>query len=285
MVVRACLVKIPSSMNLSLWLGVLFGAASLLCLYLANQKSNQDTNRTVATEVNKVLERIDAVQKTVASSSATGITTSPSVSAPSANAASRRDAQQQLDDIDRNFSHWVSNFIKSRDLKKITLQNQQLEARATELELSKQYRPIFQRIVDGIRAAITAYNATTGTDFKAHLKDLPSNLYVSAPDEREFGTVVFATDVAWTVRFYSEKPARADRLPYFQIDIRSGSASVEDQLRVYLNPPDLTIGTFGGGVVSAAKLSEKYPIASANQSTETIVQQLIETQISSLPNQ
>jgi hypothetical protein len=273
-------------MNWAIWLGIFFGAVSVGFLYygtsLGNLRSNQDTAETVRTEVNKVLQRIDTVKESVAVHPS-GVSGKTLVGTPVPEPASQRQAQRELDDIDRNFSTWASNFIKDRDLKKLTLERQQLDARAAEIELSKKYRPIFQRMIDAIRAAIAAYNAETRSDFKTDLHDLPSNLYVSRP-EFDLGTVTFTPDTKWTVSFFTEKPASADRSPYFQIDIQ-GSGQSPDQLRVFLSPSDLRIATIGGGIMSAAKLSQTYPTASANESAETIVRQLIETQISSLPNQ
>ena len=199
--------------------------------------------------------------------------------------AARRETQNQLSNIEQDFSTWASNYIKDRDLKKLTLERQKLEARGTEIELSKQYRPIFQHVIDGIRAAISAYNAKTGSDFNVQLNDLPSNLYAVDPSSLTLGTVVFSPNVKWTVGFYSERPATASRLPYFEINIVSGQSTSQDQLRIYINPPNLTLTAWGGGVATAARLSTDYPINSASESVRTIVQQLIETQISSLPNQ
>jgi hypothetical protein len=57
-------------MNWTICLGSLFGGLSLFFLYygthLANQRSNQETAETVTTEVHKVLQRIDAVEHSIA---------------------------------------------------------------------------------------------------------------------------------------------------------------------------------------------------------------------------
>jgi hypothetical protein len=234
----------------------------------------------VRTEVNKVLTRIDAVQQAV------GSRTSPSASSASSthlppDPTTRREAQQKLDDIDRDFAQWASQFIKERDLKKLEVDRQTLEARAAELELSREYQPIFQQMVDAIRAALQAYNKRTDSTFKAELRDPPLNLYLNDQTNFDLGKVTFSNAAVWTVRFYSEKPATRDRPPYFQIDFQSEQS--RSQFRLYITPPNLRIQTFGGGIVSAAKLAQTYPLDSRSESIRDIVQRLMETQISSLP--
>jgi hypothetical protein len=166
----------------------------------------------------------------------------------------------------------------------LELEQRRLDDRATEIQLSTQYRPIFQAIIDGIRAAISAYNAKTGSNFTVRLHDLPSNLYAT-PGSIELGTVVFAPDVKWYLTFYSERPAASRPLPYLQLNILGGQSSPADQLRINIDRQNLTVTAWGGGIATAAKLAASYRISSANDSVRKIVQQLVETQISSLPNQ
>jgi hypothetical protein len=274
-------------MNWAIWLGIVFGAVSVFFLYfgshIGTKQTSQDTAEAVRTEVNKVLQRIDAVQRDVADS--------PKTSAPPVSAdisvtphAAQRDAQQQLSDIDQAFSRWAADYIQDRDLKKLSFERQRLDARANELSLSNQYRPIFQQLVDSIRAAVNAYNAKTDAKFRVDLRDPPANLYSTPQNTIEIGSVFFIPEVFWTVNIFSEKPARADRLPYLYIDVQGKPRLAEDQLRVLIVPPNLRIATYGGGIVSAAKLPETYPLSTSTDAVKDLVQRLIEAQIASLPS-
>ena len=184
-------------MNWAIWLGICLGAASAISLshgtHLSSQKTSRDSTETVRTEVNRVMQRIDAVQRDIADRGSTAAPQSSSSPAPAALA--QRQAQQELADIDQTFSKWAADYIKDRDLRKLSLEREQLDARATEIALSKEYRPIFQEFVDSVRAAIRAYNAKTGSAYEADLHDLPTNLYGSPSNTIEVGTVHFASDV------------------------------------------------------------------------------------------
>ena len=274
-------------MNWAIWLGIVFGAASAFFLYfgsnIGTKKTSQDTAETVRTEVNKVLQRIDAVQKDVVNGPKTS-SSPPSEDISGTPHPTKRDAQQQLLDIDESFSRWAADYIKDRDLKKLSFERQRLDARANELSLSNEYRPIFQQFVDSIRAAVNAYNAKTDAKFRVDLRDPPANLYSTPQNTIELGAVFFIPDVHWTINIYGDKPARADRLPYLYLDVQGKPRLAEDQLRVQIIPPNLRISTYGGGIVSAAKLPETYPLSASSDAVKDLVQRLIEAQIASLPN-
>jgi hypothetical protein len=273
-------------MNWSIVVGVIFGAASLYFLaygaLLANRKDNQKTTDTVRTEIGKFSAQIATVQQSV-SVQPSGVAATGQTGTPSLNTASQRDAQKELTDIEGNFSQWASNYIKDRDLKRLGVERQRLESRGNEIGVSKRIQPIFQRAIDAIRAAINAYNAKAGSNFKTDLQDIPPNLY-SDPAPVQLGTVTFTPETQWIVQYYAEKPAALDRPPYLYIDIKTEHfRQGEDQIRIYPRENNLAITTFGGGIVSASKLAPNYPIATLNESVDTIVRQLVETQISSLP--
>jgi hypothetical protein len=273
-------------MNWSLLVGVIFGAASLYFLaygaILANRTDNQKTTDTVRTEIGKFSAQVATVQKSV-SVQPSGVVATTETGNPSPNTTSQREAQKELTDIEGNFSQWASNYIKDRDLRRLGVERQRLEARANEIDVSKRIQPIFQRAIDALRAAINAYNAKAGSNFKADLHDIPANLY-SDPAPFQLGTVTFTPQAQWIVQYYAEKPATVDRPPYLYIDIKTEHfRQGEDQIRIYPRENNLVITTFGGGIVSASKLAPNYPIATPNESVDTIVRQLVETQISSLP--
>jgi hypothetical protein len=267
-------------MNLALWLGVAFGAASLLFLYLANQKSNEDTARLVTNQVNKFLKRIDSVEKNVA------IQPAPSSKADSAavaeTASARREAQQKLADIQNDFSQWASDFIKNRDLKKVELDRAKLETRGTEIQMSKNYRPLFQHAVEMLRGIIDAYNEKAGANFKVHLSDLPANLYLPETRSCEIGAVDFGHDLKWRMYVYANKPAAADNPPLLNIDIQYPHA-MSDSFRVQITPPNFKIIAYGGGVATAAKVDTTQPLDSFETPIRSSLQKLVETQITSLP--
>jgi hypothetical protein len=268
-------------MNLALWLGVAFGAASLLFLYLANQKSNEDTAQIVTDKVNKFLERIDTVEKNVAIQPASSPKGDSAAAAEATSA--RREAQQKLADIQNDFSQWAADFVKNRDLKKVELDRAKLETRGTEIQISKDYRPLFQHAVDTLRGIIDAYNKKAGTNFKVQLSDLPANLYI--PDNLlcEIGVVDFGDDVRWRVYVYANKPAAADNPPFFNIDIQHPHFNMNDAFRIQITPPNFKIIAYGGGVATAAKVDTTQPLDSFEVPIRSSLQKLVETQITSLP--
>lgn len=266
-------------MNYALWLGVVFGAASLLFLYLANQKSNEDTAQTVTNEVKKVLTKINTVEKTIATKPS-----SDSSSEPSA-AAARQAAQQTLATIQQDFSQWAANFIKDRDLRKLELDREKLTARTEELKISTDYRPLFQYAVDALRGTIEAYNKQAGTDYRIQLTDVPTNLYPSDSFFFEIGTIDFAGAVKWRAYISAQKPADPQHLPQFQIDIQYPNFNTNDAFRIVIQPPNFKLVAFGGGIAAAARLDTSQPLESFQVPIRAGVQKLVETQISALAAQ
>jgi hypothetical protein len=276
-------------MNWATWLGIFFGALSILGLYygshLSNQKSSQDTADLVHKEVNKVLERIDTAKQSVAVQPA-GVTGSAQMGTASTNVTSQREAQQQLADIEKDFSQWASNFIKNRDLKKLEFDRQQLDTRTKEIEISNKCRPLFQYAIDSLRGIIHAYNDKAGSNFKAELRDLPTNLYPSEDLIFQIGKIDFGDGVSWNIYTYVNKPARADAPPFFQIDISGTARGSGDVYRIQINSDQSAFHLFtsGGGIATAAKIEGSKPLDDFKDTIRSTLERLIETQISSLRN-
>jgi hypothetical protein len=275
-------------MNWAILLGVLFAAASAYFLaygtHLANRRNNAETADTVRTELAKFSERVATVQKSV-SVQPSGVTGTMETGKPSPNAASQRQAQQELADIEKDFSNWASNFIRNRDLKKLELDRQQLEARTTEMEISTKYRPLFQYAVDCLRGIINAYNEKAGSKFKAEFHDLPSNLYPHDNLIFNAGTIDFG-DANWNFYIACNKPADPNNPPIFQIDIHNAGISSSDSYRIQIFPGRslFQLFAFGGGVATAAKIETSHSLENFEEPMRSSLERLVETQISYFPS-
>ncbi len=275
-------------MNWAVWIGLFFGGLSAFFLYygthLANQRGNQETSQTVTTEVDKVLKRVDAVERSIATQPPSNLA-GDSSQTPLPNSAARREAQQKLADIQQDFSQWASDYIKHRDLKKLELDREKLAARTEELKISNDYRPLFQCAVDAVRGIIQAYNKQAGTDFRIQLNDVPMNLYLPDSFVCEIGTVDFAGTVKWRAYISATKPANPTQPPLFQIDIQYPHFNTNDAFRIEIQPPNFKLVAFGGGVATAARLDTVQPLDSFQVPVRAAIQKLVETQISSLATQ
>jgi hypothetical protein len=265
---------------------VLVGVGGFLGFYgaqLNNRADNATTSDTFNTQIGKVLGAIasakEAVGREVPSGSGAGLSTTPEP----ATSAARREAQQKLVDIEQDFSQWASDFIGNRDLKRLELEREALETRTKEIQISKDYRPLFQYAVDALRGIIQAYNQKAGSNFSAQLTDLPMNLYLGDSLQCDIGTIDFGFDTKWHVYVYANKPPQTDNPPFFQIDVQNLRFKTSDAFRIQIVAPNFRLIGFGGGVAGAARIDAEKPLDSFQAPIRSSLQRLVETQIASLP--
>jgi hypothetical protein len=268
-------------MNWAYVLSVVLGAGSLYIAYygaqLANTADNDQTSKEVNKKFDSVLAEIAIVKKSLRTPPNNVVGKAESLAPP------HEAAQQKLANIEQDFSRWASNFIKERDLKKSELERTKLEERNKELEISRSYRKVFQEVIDILRAAVKAYNASAETNFDVQLPDLPVNLYDIHDQPTEIGNVKFRDGTRWRVRLWSERPVHETRLPHLDLVIEDAAFAGNDVVQIMLIPPDYTIASQGGGIVTAADLNTRKPIDSYQQTLRPPLQRLIETQIAALP--
>lgn len=233
----------------------------------------------VFTEIKATRESIN-LQPTKSQSDTAGAGTKEVVAA--------RNAQERLSEIEQDFSEKAASYIKNRDIKKLALDRQRLEDRARELELSKTYRPFLQGVIDDIRAATRAYQSEAHLPIQCNLKDLPINLWEGDLEWVELGTVEFPGKVVWGIALSIARPAAVARgIPYITLDVRDPrfKPGSSDQIRFNATPEQFFFTQYGGGIVAAAKAPDHVPLSSAKQSISTVIQALVEVQLSSLPPQ
>ncbi|HAF16298.1 MAG TPA: hypothetical protein DCK99_21890 [Blastocatellia bacterium] len=251
---------------------------------LNSRADNAQASKGFKAGIDKVLNTIASVKQSVAvQGGASGAATPSTTIQQPLDSEANKEAEKKLSNIEQDFSQWASDFIKNRDLKKLDLERQKLDARSKELEISKKYRPLLQYTIDVLKRVLQAYNATASAAFDIRLSDLPNNLYAVDTTVCEIGTVEFGSGVKWHVYVIVNKPADERNSPYFQIDIQDPRIKTSDVFRIEPTPPNFTVHSYGGGIAGVANKDTVGPLSSFESPIREIVQRLVETQISSLP--
>jgi hypothetical protein len=117
-----------------------------------------------------------------------------------------------LKNIEQEFNEWAETFVGNIESKKVEQQKSDILLKEKELNLSRQWRHIYQYIFEVIQQMLTAYNQKTKNKIDFILPELPYNLFGNEAELFK-GSIIFGDSTGWTIVLSITKPYKEDEIP------------------------------------------------------------------------
>lgn len=207
------------------------------------------------------------------------------------NSSPSPEVAEKIEMVEDEFLKWASEFGEKKSKRKVDFERAKLDQVALEMKLSEQYRPFLELARQTLEKAVMAYNAKNQGAVVCELKAIPENLYaLSSPagSMAEVGKIVFQPDVAWHVRFATDKPAREGRGPRLAIFIGDSKSYLHGETSYISIRPSFATGSYqisfdGPQVPSLVGVDGEYPMAEYEKTLRAVLLKIFEAQMLALP--
>lgn len=122
----------------------------------------------------------------------------------------------KIDEIENEFDEWAEAFVGDFESKKVELAKNEILLKEREIKLTKEWRHIYQYIIETIRGMLVAYNQKSINKIEFNLPEIPNDLFGKEIELFE-GFIIFNEKVGWKISLSINKPYDDDDLPDFWI--------------------------------------------------------------------
>lgn len=237
-----------------------FGTGTMIYGQLVKNKADSaEVSQVLQDKVDSVLKRIEEVREGEKEEVSSG----------------------KIHQIEEEFKNWAAEFLKDRERKKLELAKSGLDLVDTQLNISNEWRPIFQYVLTTIESLASAYNMQSGETIEVDFPPIPPNLY-SEEASNYNGKVIFHNNFYWHISLRSSKPAKKNNPPRMDISFHMGKEH-------YLRDSWLMIGDYdaksfmitinGSNIPVTNGIEGTYPFDSYRDSLKRIICRLFEAQL------
>jgi hypothetical protein len=200
--------------------GLLIAAMGTCLAYYGAELNNRKDSQALEKKINVTLAKLEDAKTEPSSKGSSG-----------PNAAK----VQQIED---EFSNWATQFLLTRDARRLELDKTQLNRRSAEARISDKWRPFVVQFISILQRTVDAYNAKAGSKIKVNLPVVSANLY-----EQEYkGEISFDAEHVWRISAFTERPAREREAPALFVEFANEKAPFTAASRIGVNfhPDDNT---------------------------------------------
>jgi len=226
--------------------------------HVKNKLESSEMSRALQDKVDNVFKHIDEVRQEERDGGSAG----------------------KIEQIEQEFKDWASEFLKNREMRKIEFARTELNSVDAQLNVSKEWRPIYGYVLKTIESLVNAYNAQSGETIKVDFPPIPENLY--SKEAKEYcGKVLFTNEIVWQIEFSSGEPPRKERPPSLSIDFMpKANLFLHSTLLISkLGENGISINLWGPKVPTAEGIEGVFPRDSYRDKLKTIMRLLFEAQL------
>lgn len=183
-------------------LGALLNGIGILMITKGSSIGSQKDKTEIIDKINNFREEIDLVKGTVHES----------------------EPLKKIEVIENEFDKWAEDFIKDFESKQIAKRKTEILLNEKEVNLSRQWRHIYQYFLEVIQSTLLALNKKSSTTIEFTLPEIPKNLF-NKEAESYVGRITFDDNNIWKIRLHIKKPYEKDDIPIIVIDLFRGEAA------------------------------------------------------------
>ncbi len=113
---------------------------------------------------------------------------------------------------ENEFNEWADDFLKNVESRQIAKKKSEILLREKEIKLSKQWRHIYEYLMEVIYHMIVAFNKKSTSMVEFIFSELPRNLFTEETESYR-GCLIFDDNNAWTIKFQIKRPYKCDGIP------------------------------------------------------------------------
>lgn len=119
---------------------------------------------------------------------------------------------KEIEIYENEFNEWADDFLKNVESKQIAKKKSEILLREKEIKLSKQWRHIYEYLMEVIYHMIVAFNKKSTSMIEFIFSELPRNLFTEEAESYR-GLLIFDDNNAWAIEFQIKRPYKCDEIP------------------------------------------------------------------------